>query len=457
MNRYENYKDTGLVWQKKIPCNWTLVRLKKIASFNTGNSIRDEEKAQYSKCGDSRMYISTSDIDGNNMKINHKSNIYIPLKSNSFKVANKGSTLVCIEGGSGGKKATLATEDVNFGNKLCAIKAYEQADKYIYYVILSDIFKNYFSLNVNGDRNGVSQANIGRFTFGLPAIKEQTQIANYLDWKINEINKLIKIENEKIKLLNELLAKEIENLIFNNSDKASNSNWYQSVPMLSEEIKIKFIFSLRDERNHLPESDVDLISLYTKWGVILNEDIEIKTGNKNTTVENYKKVYEDDIVVNIMLCWMGAIGVSKYNGVTSPAYDIYKPNLDLVVPKYYHYMFRTNKFRSELFKKGKGIVLMKWRVYSDKFKNIIVPLPEISEQKRIVELIEEKQKIALGNISIIKEKLTELKNLKQALISEIVTGKIDVRNIVIPEYEKVTVLDDETEEFDEMEGIEDGD
>ena len=72
-------------------------------------------------------------------------------------------------------------------------------------------------------------------------------------------------------------------------------------------------------------------------------------------------------------------------------------------------------------------------------------------------MIEEKQKIALGNISIIKEKLTELKNLKQALISEIVTGKIDVRNIVIPEYEKVIVLDDETEEFDEMEGIEDGD
>ena len=50
-----------------------------------------------------------------------------------------------------------------------------------------------------------------------------------------------------------------------------------------------------------------------------------------------------------------------------------------------------------------------------------------------------------------------LENLKQSLISEVVTGKIDVRNIVIPEYKKVTVLDDETEEFDEMEDIEDGD
>ena len=97
------------------------------------------------------------------------------------------------------------------------------------------------------------------------------------------------IENEKIKVLNELLEKEIENIIFNDSNEASNSNWYKSVPMSSKEIKIKFIFSMRDDRNHLPECDVDLISLYTKLGVIRNEDVEIKTGNKNTTVENYKK------------------------------------------------------------------------------------------------------------------------------------------------------------------------
>ena len=58
-----------------------------------------------------------------------------------------------------------------------------------------------------------------------------------------------------------------------------------------------------------------------------------------------------------------------------------------------------------------------------------------------------------NNYNLIKE----LELLKQSLISEVVTGKIDVRNIVIPEYEKVTVLDDETEEFDGMEDIEDGD
>ena len=60
-------------------------------------------------------------------------------------------------------------------------------------------------------------------------------------------------------------------------------------------------------------------------------------------------------------------------------------------------------------------------------------------------------------IEFISKKIEELELLKQSLISEVVTGKIDVRNVVIPEYEKVTLLDDEIEEFDEMEGIEDGD
>jgi len=66
----------------------------------------------------------------------------------------------------------------------------------------------------------------------------------------------------------------------------------------------------------------------------------------------------------------------------------------------------------------------------------------------------------IGNINSLSNALEsgikELMNLKQSLISEVVTGKIDVRNVVIPEYEKVTALDDEVEELDEMEGIEDG-
>ena len=82
---------------------------------------------------------------------------------------------------------------------------------------------------------------------------------------------------------------------------------------------------MRKERNFSPLEEVNLISLYTDLGVVQHSELEKTTGNKASNADGYKTVYRDDIVVNIILCWMGAIGRSEYNGVTSPAYDIYIP------------------------------------------------------------------------------------------------------------------------------------
>lgn len=439
MNKYERYKKVDLPWLEEVPEHWDYGSLKRISNYKTGNSIKDDEKRKYSSNENSRKFITTADINAINMSIVHRSNIFVPYNDTRFKVSAPGSTLVCIEGGSGGRKVAFSTEEVTFGNKLCSIKTYEQCDKFIYYVIRSESFKTFYSMFTNGDRNGVSLNNIGKYVFPIPSFDEQKKIVEYLDWKINEIDQLIALETEKIERLLEWEKVKIEEIIFNNSNDSSLSDWYDNIPRNSIEIKIKNIFKLRDERNHLTENEVELLSLYSKIGIIRNKDVKKTAGNKNTTVENYKNVCEQDIVVNIMLCWMGAIGVSRYNGVTSPAYDVYKPDLTKVVPEYYHYLFRTNKFKSELYKNGKGIVLMKWRVYSEKFCNIVVPLPEIEEQRRVLNLIK-KIGIAVEDCNeTIYQVISNLESLKTSLISEVVTGKIDVRNVVIPSYEKVDI------------------
>jgi type I restriction enzyme S subunit len=76
---------------------------------------------------------------------------------------------------------------------------------------------------------------------------------------------------------------------------------------------------------------------------------------------------------------MGAIGRSDYNGVTSPAYDIYTPKAG-VNSKYYHYLFRTPLFSQQCYKVGKGIMSMRWRTYSPQFRNIVVPVPPLEER-----------------------------------------------------------------------------
>ena len=102
-----------------------------------------------------------------------------------------------------------------------------------------------------------------------------------------------------------------------------------------------------------------------------------------------------------------------------------------------------------------GIKVYRFKI-SD-LKQLYIPLPPIEEQENIVSNIESKLKQLDERVKNNYNLIKELELLKQSLISEVVIGKIDVRNVVIPEYEKATLLDDETKEFDEMEGIEDGD
>ena len=89
--------------------------------------------------------------------------------------------------------------------------------------------------------------------------------------------------------------------------KTPPCDWIEKIPSHWEARRIKTIFALRDERNYKPLSDVNLISLYTSVGVRQHKDIEHTTGNKARNADGYKIVYPNDIIVNILLCWMGAI------------------------------------------------------------------------------------------------------------------------------------------------------
>ena len=195
--------------------------------------------------------------------------------------------------------------------------------------------------------------------------------------------------------------------------KDSGVEWLGKIPNHWMIRRIKNLFELRNEKNYEALEDVNLISLYTDKGVVQHSDLTETTGNKAVTAEGYKIVKEDDIVVNIILCWMGAVGRSAYNGVTSPAYDVYKPLHD-TNSKYYHYLFRTSQFNGECYRYGRGIMLMRWRTYSTEFRAISVPLPPEDEQKRIVNFLDKKI-----------DDVEKLKAYKQSLITEVVTKGID--------------------------------
>lgn len=206
--------------------------------------------------------------------------------------------------------------------------------------------------------------------------------------------------------------------------KDSEIEWLGEIPAHWKICRVKNIFSLRNEKNYLPLSEVQLLSLYADIGIFKHGEVEEK-GNKAVTADGYKEVYPDDIVVNIILAWMGAIGRSDYRGVTSPAYDIYRPEKN-IYSKFYHYLFRTAGFAGECYKYGRGIMEMRWRTYSTEFRAIKIPLPPLEEQKKIAAFLDEKCAAIDENISKHEKLAEKLTEYKKSLIYEAVTGKVEV-------------------------------
>ena len=263
-----------------------------------------------------------------------------------------------------------------------------------------------------------------------PSVIEQERIAAFLDAECAEIDAVLEktrasIEEYK-KLKQAVITQAVTKGIRGDRPmKDSGIEWIGDIPAEWDVVRIKNLFDYRNERNFKPLEEVNLISLYTDKGVVQHCDLDETTGNKASNADGYKLVYENDIVVNIILCWMGAIGRSAYFGVTSPAYDVYSPK-QKTNSKFYHYLFRTNGFSGDCYKVGRGIMAMRWRTYSDQFRAIKVVSPPQSEQEEIVEYLDEKCEGIDDLIAKKQQYLTEIENYKKSLIYEYVTGKREV-------------------------------
>jgi len=204
--------------------------------------------------------------------------------------------------------------------------------------------------------------------------------------------------------------------------KDSKVEWLGEIPEEWEITRVKNVFKLIIKPAP-KNNDLELLSVYTDIGVKPRRELE-ERGNKASTTDGYWMVKKGDIIVNKLLAWMGAIGVSKYDGVTSPAYDILRAKVK-IESDFYHYLFRNKGCLSELKKHSRGIMDMRLRLYFDKFGDVVIPFPKYEIQQRIVKFLDEKcgkidQAIAQ------KQKLIEiLKERKQILIQNAVTKGLD--------------------------------
>lgn len=198
--------------------------------------------------------------------------------------------------------------------------------------------------------------------------------------------------------------------------------WLGEIPAHWTTPRTKTCFRLSIEKSGTQHGK-ELLSIYTHIGVRPRKDLE-ERGNKATTTDDYWVVRKGDIICNKLLAWMGAIGVSHYDGVTSPAYDILRP-ISRVEPDYFHQLFRTPLYLQQFKVRSRGIMEMRLRLYFDQFGQIPLLYPPAAEQAAIVCFLDHVDRRIRRYLRAKRQLIALLNEQKQAIIHRAVTRGLD--------------------------------
>ena len=164
-----------------IPDNWVWVRLGDCTDIYTGNSIpKLKKELEYKGLDEGYPYIATKDVwlDGT---IDYKNGVRIPFDEPKFRIANAETPLLCIEGGSAGRKIGMLNQDVCFGNKLCNFNPIGYNEKFLFYSLQSSSFLSNFKESMTGIIGGISLKNLKNIIIPLPPTDEQKRIVSKLE------------------------------------------------------------------------------------------------------------------------------------------------------------------------------------------------------------------------------------------------------------------------------------
>lgn len=313
--------------------------------------------------------------------------------------------------------------------------------------IRSKAYVKYFGRASDGIRVGQWDLSIDRMKeipFFVPPRDEQDQIVRFLDWKVSEINRLINIKHQSIKTLKELMYAEIEKQL--------------AVYPVAEKVRLKQIGSFFKGGGFSRDNLVD----DTRCPAILYGDIYTQYEYKTSRITHYvdvdaytmsKKIAKGDIV-------MAGTGETKdeigkpilYTGDEKVAVGgdviVFSPH-DNVNAEYILYQLYSQASLKHRYINGKGDIIV--HIYPTTLGNTTISLPSIEDQKKAI--------IAINNIidsvhetmDKLEREVAVLKEFSVRMISDVVTGKIDVRGIEVPEFEYVEEIEDNSDGEEELE------
>lgn len=408
MERYSEYKDSGVQWLGEIPSHWKVVQLGKIFEVKAGGDAKTE------------YYSDIQDVE-------HPYPVYTNTKSarevyayTSVPIFNANTITVTGRGEIGHAIYRETSYDAIIRLLSLEPKLDVCCKYYAYYIDVVIPFST--------DSAAIGQLSAVQLRpkLGLLfSVGEQQAIVSYLDIKCSKLDTLVENKEKEISLLAEMKQRIIADAVTrglnpNVKFKSTNIPWLPEIPEHWEMRKIKYLFKERSEKNHPNEEP---LCATQSRGVIPQSMYEGRVVIVNKGFEKLKFVKKGDFVISLR-SFQGGIEYAYYQGIISAAYTILFPNMSEMAD-YYRVLFKSYNFIQLLqtcvtgIRKGQNI---NYPLLSNKE----IPVPPLSEQQAIVSYITERTAKIDSLIEKLNKEIECIKEYKQRLISDVVTGQIKV-------------------------------
>ena len=438
MNTYEEYRDSGVEWIGEIPVGWKVLPLKGLSDIRgrigyrgyTVDDIVSEDEGVLA-LGPSNISDSQFRTTGNNTyvtweKYNESPEIFVsPHDVVVGKTASVGKVCIVPEG----------INEMTINPQMVVLKNPSCDPKFLYYVVTSKYFQSHFVINkAGGSTPTISQTKIGTFPVVHPITnQEQQQIVTYLDNKTSLIDDLIQKKTKKIELLNEYRTSQINQVVTKGLDpgvemKDSGVEWIGEIPIGWEVLPGRYVLKIltSDTPKEITE-DKDGVPLLKVEDLKNPTDRYFVGGSFRTRRDPSHTPLEPGIIV------FPKRGMSIFlnKALISRSESYIDPNL-MGVTTFDNVM--TEFYRLALLTRGLGDLCDQSSVPQINNKHVYpmkVPVPPLPEQQQMVTYLDQKTTEIDNSIRNEEDKIRLLKEYRQSLISEVVTGKIDVREVQV--------------------------
>ena len=412
-----------------------MIRLKYVADIFGRIGFRGYTEQDLVDENEGAITLSPSNIQ--NMKMDYSKCSFLTwqkyFESPEIKIKN-GDVLFVKTGSTYGKVGYVENlpMEATINPQLVVFKNISMNSKLLFYMLQMSFVKDQCELAVvGGTIPTMSQVKIGNIYIPFPSLVEQQRIAEFLDRECGKIDGLKADIQAQIDTLEQYKRSVITEAVthgLNPSAPMKDSKvWYGQIPSEWKELKGKYVFKQRNDRGN--NVCLQLLSPTQKYGVIPQDKYEELTGmnavklNDSTNYALLKTIHKGDYCISLR-SFQGGFEYSEYEGVVSPAYQVFYPIIT-IADGYYKYLFKEKGFIDVMnsytmsLRDGKNIAF-------DDFGDTFIPVPPLDEQQEIADYLDNK---CVEIESIIADKKSQIETLdgyKKSLIYEYVTGKKEV-------------------------------